>query len=227
MLSCRPSSILRLDFAKLSVEKQWPVSIIPANLYAQWRALTLAPHALHEGEAAPPERLLQGIWFHQRLQREQLRLLDGRRLRVLHPGFWNHEPGPDFRGAVLQFDSGPPRSADVEVDLHSSGWHAHGHDRNPAFHQVALHVVWLAEEKTPLALATLALSPWLDAPLAELSRWLGGELAQEMPAVLAGQCSAPLRGLEPDKLTQLLHQTAQIRLEAKASQFQARARQAG
>ena len=38
------------------------------------------------------------------------------RVRVLHPGFWNHEAGPDFRGVALQFEGEEPSSGDIEVD---------------------------------------------------------------------------------------------------------------
>src|SRR5437762_2807138 len=125
----------------MEVSHLWP------NLYAQWRAQNEARLLLREQSGPlPPERLLQSIWHHQRLVREKLQTLDGKNLRVLHPGFWNREAGPDFRGAVLQFGSEPPRSGDIEIDLISSGWHSHGHDRNPNFANVILHVVWNGEE---------------------------------------------------------------------------------
>src|SRR5438874_310974 len=56
---------------------------------------------------------------------------------------------------------------------------------------------------------------------------MGGESAEAFPESLRGQCSAPLQGLTQDQLKALLHQAAQVRLQAKAAQFQARARQAG
>ncbi len=55
----------------------------------------------------------------------ELRTLDGQPVRVLHPGFWNHEAGPDFRGAVLQFGQDEPRSGDIEIDLLPQNWQAH------------------------------------------------------------------------------------------------------
>ena len=91
-----------------------------SNFYARWRAQNEARLFLGERDAAhPPERLLQSIWLHQRLRREELQTLDGQPLRVLHPGFWNRAAGPDFHGAVLQFGHEPARSGDVEIDLRS------------------------------------------------------------------------------------------------------------
>jgi len=195
------------------------------NFYAQWRERSGLAQLLREDALPPPERLLQLIWFHQRLLRDQLVALDGRPVRVLHPGFWSYEGGPDFRGAILQFGTDPPQSGDVEVDVHSSGWHAHGHDRNPAFKGVALHVVWDGDGRTNLP--TIPIKSVLDSSLNELVTWLGSEAAQAFPESLLGQCSAPLRGLPAAKLGELLNQAALIRLHGKARHLQARARQAG
>src|SRR4051812_35952969 len=109
--------------------------MIASDLYAQGRARHWAAHSLAERPDGFPltEHLLQLIWQYQRLHGDQLATTTGQPLRILHPGFWNHEPGPDFRGAVIQFDDALAQHGDVEVDLAPSGWHAHGHDRNPNF----------------------------------------------------------------------------------------------
>jgi hypothetical protein len=170
--------------------------------------------------------LLQAVWHHQRIHRDDLKTLDGRPVRILHPGFWNHEPGPDFRSALIQFGSGPPVSGDIEIDLHPQGWHAHAHDRNPNYFMVALHVVWDADTKTSTRLPTLALKDRLDAPLAELHAWLANGVSDRFE-ILTGQCCEPLRNLPAETWTEILRQAGQVRLQAKAEQFQARARQIG
>lgn len=175
---------------------------------------------------SPPEKLLQAIWQHQRLRRDELTTLDGRNVRVLHPGFGNAGSGPDFRDALVQIGDDPPRSGDVEVDLRANGWRAHGHDRNPAFQNVILHVVWDADRTVggpPLLPVRMA----LDAPLGELSLWLEREPAKPLPENLQGKCSAPLRALSEEQLLELLRQAAEVRLQSKAAQFQARARHVG
>jgi len=202
------------------------VSSLPANFYAQWRIRHAAANLLQDDRDSPPERLLQAIWQHQRIQRDQLTTLDGKTVRVLHPGFGNAEGGPDFRAALVQLGDDPPRSGDVEVDLRTTGWRAHGHDRNAAFKNVILHVVWETDRGVggpPL----LCLRPVLDAPLGELSLWLEREPVKSLPEHLQGKCSAPLRALSKEQLLELLHQAAEVRLHAKASQFQARARHVG
>ncbi len=202
------------------------------NYYAVWRGQCRAADSLRDKDGFPAERLLQAVWRHQRLRRDQLTTSDGKAVRVLHPGFASVEGGPDFRGAVIQIGDEPPRSGDVEIDLHSHGWHAHGHDRNPNFRNVILHVVWetgapasdTARNERPL---TLPIKNSLDAPLGELSQWLESESSSAFPENLRGQCSAPLRELDEPRLALLLRQAARVRLEAKAAQFSARARHAG
>jgi hypothetical protein len=202
------------------------------NFYAVWRNQGRAGDVLCDKDGFPAERLLQAVWRHQRLQRDRLKTLDGQAVRVLHPGFTSVEGGPDFRGAVIQTGGEPPRSGDVEIDLRSHGWHAHGHDRNPNFQNVILHVVWEtgspatgpARIGRPL---TLPINDSLDAPLGELSQWLENESASALPENFRGRCSALLRELDEPRLAELLRQAGRVRLEARAAQFSARARQAG
>ncbi len=114
----------------------------PANFYARWRIDSGIIIQMREGEDHPPERLLQAIWQHQRLHRDKLLTLDGRGLRILHPGFRSVEGGPDFRQAIVQIGDNSPVTGDIEVDLRSSGWRGHRHHENPAFKNVILHVLW-------------------------------------------------------------------------------------
>jgi hypothetical protein len=198
-----------------------------ANFYAEWRVRSGVVSLLREDVESPPERLLQAVWQHQRLFRDQLKTIDGQLVRVLHPGFHNVEGGPDFRGAIIQVGDDPPKSGDVEVDLRSTGWRAHGHDRNPAFQNVILHVIWQSERPSTGGPPAAPLRDVLDARLGELSLWLGSEAAQSVPEQLRGRCCTPLRELQPAQLVELLHQAALVRLQSKAAQFHARARQAG
>ncbi len=97
------------------------MTTLPAALYARWQRESLGPATAFEGQGTPPERWLQQIWRHQRLRRGELRGLDGRSVQVLHPGFWNRGPGPDFQRAVIQFAEEPPVSGDVEIDVGKVG----------------------------------------------------------------------------------------------------------
>jgi hypothetical protein len=209
--------------------KQDAMNTCSPQLYAAWRMQAGQSLILEEPNRnpLPAERLLQAVWRHQRLHRDQLHTVDGQPLQVLHPGFQNHEAGPDFRNAVLQFFGEPPCAGDVEVDLQPSFWRGHRHDQNPAFQQVLLQVVWETPANPPAGRRTLALKPYLDAPLEQLQQWLGTDTAAGWPPEMIGRCCVYLRRLEEPWLVELLRQAAQVRLQAKASQFEARARKAG
>lgn len=199
------------------------------NFYAQWLAGSEGLSALRE-RATPGlhERLLQGVWNHQRLTRDKLRALDGTPVRVLHPGFWNREAGPDFRGAVVQFGGEPPQSGDIEIDLSPGCWRSHNHDKNPAYQNVILHVVWApGNEAGAAGIPSLALERFLDSPLEELKSWFGSEAAQGWPEELKGECCAPLARLTASDAQELLLQAGALRFQAKARAIEARARQCG
>lgn len=236
--------VQRLDFAEWQEQKQWRVFPLAENFYADWRRRCGAANVLRDESDSPPERLLQAVWQHQRLRRDQLMTADERAVRVLHPGFASAEGGPDFRGAVIQIGDDAPRAGDVEVDVRASGWHAHGHDRNPNFQNVILHVVWddvgvrasacrdgqgsnRLKFKLQPSPPTLTVSNNLDAPLAELGLWLETESPRTLPENLRGRCSPTLRELNGPRVTELLCGAARVRFQAKAAQFHARARHAG
>ena len=86
------------------------------------------------------ELLLQKIWGQGLFQQDDLRTCDGRELEILHPGEWNRLGGPDFRRARILLD-GKPVSGDVEVHFRQADWRRHGHERDPAYGEVVLHVV--------------------------------------------------------------------------------------
>jgi hypothetical protein len=206
-------------------ERQSAMSFAAENFYAVWREKSRDVHALREENSIPPEKLLQTIWQHQRLQRDRLKTAGGKRIRVLHPGFLSVEGGPDFRGAVLQIGNEKPVSGDIEIDLQSSGWRAHGHDKNPNFKNVTLHVVWENAQSNPSVPSVLALKNFLDAPLAELALALENESG--LPENLRGKCSAPLRELSEPQLSELLRAAAKVRFQNKANAMLARAKNSG
>jgi Protein of unknown function (DUF2851) len=199
---------------------------LSTNFYNQWRSCATKGLMLQENSDFPAEKLLQAVWQQQRLLRDQLTTLDGKPVRVLHPGFKTHGAGPDFHDAMIQI-GGVIRVGDVEVDLRTSGWRSHGHDRNPAFKNVILHVIWDKEETSSSSHPTVALRNCLDAPLSELNAWLSTDSHQALPEEMRGKCCAPLKELPQAKLAELLRQAAKIRWQIKAYQFQARARQVG
>lgn len=66
---------------------------------------------------------------------------DGRSVLVIYPGIRSDSRGPDYKSAVVSFDSGALTSGDIELHMDSRDWHRHGHDADPAYDNVVLQVV--------------------------------------------------------------------------------------
>ena len=87
------------------------------------------------------ERHVQAIWYDSRYRPAALRTTRGTAVRVIEPGEWNLEAGPDFLGAVIEI-GGVRQTGDVEIHLRPGDWRTHGHADNPAYAHIILHVTW-------------------------------------------------------------------------------------
>lgn len=86
------------------------------------------------------ERFLQIIWNERFLCSRPI-CVDGRVLRIVSGGIWNRGKGPDFLGAVILLGESLFRG-DIELHRYASEWFVHGHQGDPAYEKVVLHVVW-------------------------------------------------------------------------------------
>ncbi len=87
------------------------------------------------------EDLLQYIWASLSFDRHALRTVDGAQVEILAPGRVQRNSGPDLAGAQIRI-GGQLWAGTVEVHLRSSEWFAHGHQTDPAYDNVVLHVVY-------------------------------------------------------------------------------------
>lgn len=178
----------------------------------------------------PSEKFLHAIWQNQRIKRAVLRTTTGERLRILHPGFWNCEGGPDFKNAVIQIGSEKPIQGDIEIDMRPVDWRSHSHDSNPQYRNVILHIVWelSADENCDVHhIPMLHLREYLEAPLAALEDSVGVELGTDIPVTSEGLCARVFKTWENEKIKLFLEHAALYRLEQKSVQLTARARDAG
>ena len=93
----------------------------------------------------PSEEALARAWDAREYLTGKLRTETGAEVQVVYPGRRNTGDGPDFLDALIV--TGEPDQpgrltrGDIELHLRASDWYAHGHDENPAFASVILHVV--------------------------------------------------------------------------------------
>ncbi|MGC8830125.1 MAG: DUF2851 family protein [Verrucomicrobiia bacterium] len=195
-----------------------------ANAYEKIVA-DVYPHIVcDEPGESPPEKLMQAIWFNQRIRRGKLKTIQGEKLKVLHPGFFNVEAGPDFKNAIIQFGNGKPVQGDVEIDSRVSDWKSHSHHSNPAYKNVILQVVWGCSEDSTNSMPVMQLKRFLEHPLAILEDTVGIDLVEQFPASLEGVCSKIFKNFSAERRKKFLEEAALFRLEQKSLQIIARAR---
>lgn len=123
------------------------------------------------GPFSVSEKVIQKIWLQGDFYQEDLRSTSGKRLKVLDPGRWNMQEGPDFLEARLELD-GHEVIGDVEIHFYANDWWHHGHDRNPHFERVVLHVLLYDDrisgaEAQSARMESLVLMPLLERDLEE------------------------------------------------------------
>jgi hypothetical protein len=135
------------------------------------------------------ERDLVRRWASGELLGVPLCTTTGERLTVLYPGRPGGGAGPDFRDAVIRLGDGQTLCGDVELHLRGGFWRMHGHQDDPRYQRVILHVVLenaLQPTRLPdgqttpvLALADVVAPPTL--PLRVPARWPCQEDAAKLP----------------------------------------------
>ncbi|UGU17083.1 DUF2851 family protein [Sinomicrobium kalidii] len=87
------------------------------------------------------EDFLHYLWKFQKFRGENLYTSAGERVEVVTTGQHNSNSGPDFFNAKLRI-GGQLWAGNVEIHLKSSDWYVHRHEKDPAYDNIILHVVW-------------------------------------------------------------------------------------
>ncbi|MCX7718158.1 MAG: DUF2851 family protein [Candidatus Sumerlaeaceae bacterium] len=187
-----------------------------------------------DGLAPINEQLVQWIWSEQYLEPSRLRTCSGKQVRILEPGVWNHEAGPDFRMASLLI-GGVPVRGDIEIHLHSTDWERHRHERDFDYNSVVLHAfLWLSDEAkfdtrhNGTRIERLELAPALHPDLDTLRRSLAEENDDPDDRVATdpapGTCADAVRRVDADLLRQFFAAAARERMEARVARYTAQMR---
>ncbi len=92
------------------------------------------------------EEFLYYLWKSGQLFQKDLRTTNGKKIQVIRPGYRNRSEGPDFFSAQLKIGQ-LTWHGQVEFHLRSSDWNAHGHQNDPRYNNVILHVVMEDDKK--------------------------------------------------------------------------------
>jgi hypothetical protein len=173
------------------------------------------------------EAFLYFLWQYQYFNKLSLTTTDGESVQIIHPGFRNHESGPDFFNARLLIND-VDWGGTVEMHIKTSDWLAHQHQHDQAYDNVVLHVVWQDDQTssgkrvnrtngTPIP--TLELQSRTTTDL--LNRYATlSESREPIP------CASQFRTVQPLRITSMLDKAMLQRLERKAAGVQVLAEQA-
>ncbi|MCP5535143.1 MAG: DUF2851 family protein [Akkermansiaceae bacterium] len=162
----------------------------------------------------PNEIQLQALWFAGQMGRE-FTTVDGRQVRIVQLGHWNHAAGPDFLHTSVEID-GELQCGPLELDHAASDWEAHGHSTNEAFNNVVLHVVFTAGDRAYFTRTQEHREvPRVVVPLETVREALNLPLL-ETASAHPGRCFAPLAEMHDGNVDALLREAARHRARVKA-----------
>lgn len=166
------------------------------------------------------ERHVQAIWYDRTIRPRNLSARDGTPVRVVDPGSWNLEAGPDFTDAVLELGRDRRRlRGDVEIHLDPRDWTVHRHGTNRAYERVVAHVTWRSgpvPDTLPPAAISICLGRFVTGEASFFPEHidLGAYPFARLPAD-ERPCCALLTG-SPDLAGEVLAQAGRCRLGLKA-----------
>ena len=109
------------------------------------------------------EQLLHYVWKHKMFPITELRTTDGLTVEVIDPGLHNSNAGPDFFNAKVKID-GMLWVGNVEIHDKSSDWFLHGHDKDPHYDNVILHVAGIIDTEVRTSRGDCPPQMRLDVP---------------------------------------------------------------
>ncbi len=182
--------------------------------------------AKHKTARHIPERFLRQIWHHRLFAADNLQTTDGQRLEILSTGEINNNSGPDFLDARLRIGNLTFRG-NVELHKHFSGWTDHGHQRDPLYNAVILHVVFTNEApvtspktKSKREIPVLVLQPYLTSSYHEL--WKEMIVNERSERLHHLPCFGKNDNIDNRILRQWVQKLAGVRMELKVRRYERR-----
>lgn len=87
------------------------------------------------------EDFLHYLWKYKKWNTLNLQTTNGKAICITHVGQFLQQAGPDFFNAQMTIGN-QKWAGNVEIHLKSSDWYVHHHEKDAAYENVILHVVW-------------------------------------------------------------------------------------
>jgi hypothetical protein len=158
------------------------------------------------------EKLLSFIWQYKLYFAESL-MTGLQPIEIISPGELNTNAGPDFFNTKIKAGN-TIWAGNTEIHIKASDWNAHGHDRNPAFDNVVLHVVHTND--VPVFTSKGRKVPAIELKFDDtyLTTW-----QQLINNKHFAACAPHLSGVDPFKITAWIGKLGVERLEMRAAQI--------
>ncbi len=179
-----------------------------------------ATAALHAVDPKTPLREIAiSRWWSTARIPDSLVATDGVPYSIVFRGTWSHGLGPDFRNAMIADSRGDLQTGSIEIHRNSGDWERHGHDRDPAYNDVILHLI-LKNEGAATRRADGAIVPvvQLDESMVGTSEFA----ATEDWGVVGGDvCAESMSASSPAHVREAIWSVGDIRMATKAARFEA------
>ncbi len=161
------------------------------------------------------ESFLHYLWKFKKFQWNGAKTTEEKELVLMKVGSHNEDKaGPDFFNAKIQIGN-QVWAGNVEIHLKSSDWYAHHHEKDPAYDNVILHVVW--ENDAPVFRKDNSIIPTLELKkLTDPQILRGYEKLLENPTQKWINCEPDFSGFGDFEMKNWLERLYIERLEEKS-----------
>lgn len=156
------------------------------------------------------EELLHFIWHHRFMPLHPLFTTRGEPVEIIDNGLPNHDAGPDFFNAKVKIN-GTLWVGNIEIHENASDWFLHGHDRNPAYDNIILHIIFNEDQEITRKDGTLIPQLQLACPPEIQEKYLELKLTESYPP-----CYRIIPFLHPLQVHSWMNRLLTERLERKA-----------
>lgn len=161
------------------------------------------------------EAFLHFIWKFQQFDHSVLNTADGHPIDIFNPGFKNSDAGPDFKNAKIRIGE-IVWNGNVEIHVNAADWRRHNHQKDPAYDNVILHVVWKNDEVVSRNDGTSLPALELEGLVSDVLIFRYRELLTPLEEIL---CRRYLPQVKPVTRYQMLDGALARRLEKRAQKI--------
>jgi len=163
------------------------------------------------------EDFIHYLWKFKKLSGQELKTTEGKEIVIKSLGTHNFFSGPDFFNGRVEID-GQDWAGNIEMHIKASDWYLHGHDDDPAYDNVILHVVWMHD-------AEITRRDGINIPVLEVSQYVAPDLVQSYNQLFAVKnnqfinCEKQFSGVDSFKRDQWLEKLFFERLAQKSDRI--------